>query len=144
MTGNLLFAKWILLGHCLPKTRGFWRRDCHRQCYFSFCFHLQTHQVLSEARKSDADKREKVLDLYVRTEQFLKQLDTDFTETLQTSLGDFKTTLKENIKNVGPRDQYIVLVAGKSLRVIFLEETSNTFLFLFELVFAKVLNSLFF
>jgi len=53
------------------------------------------------------------LDLYVRTEDFLDKLDADFIETLQTSLGDFKTTLKENIENVGPRDQYIVLVAGK-------------------------------
>ena len=84
---------------------------------FSFCFRLQTHQVLSEAKKSDADKRGKLLDLYVRTEQFLDQLDTDFIGTLQTSLANFKTTLKENIKNVGPRDQYIILIAGKSLRV---------------------------
>jgi len=58
------------------------------------------------------------LDLYVRAEKFLDQLDTDFVQTLQTSLGEFKTTLKENSKNVGPRDQYIVLVAGKSLLVV--------------------------
>lgn len=88
-------------------------RDCHRQCCFPFCFHLQTHQVLSEAKKSDAAKREKLLDLYVTTEVFLDKLDTDFIETLQTSLGDFKTTLKENIESFKPRDQYIVLVAGK-------------------------------
>ena len=75
-------------------------------------FRLQTHQVLSEAKKSDAEKRTKLLELYFRTEQLLDQLDADFMETLQTSLGDFKTTLKENIKNVEPRDQYVVLVAG--------------------------------
>lgn len=63
--------------------------------------------------KSDAEKRENLLDLYVRTEQFMAQLDSGFVKTLQTSLGDFNTALKENIKNVKPRDQYIVLVAGK-------------------------------
>ena len=82
---------------------------------------LQTHQVLSEAKKSDAEKREKLLDLYVRTEEFLDQLDTDFIETLQASLGDFKTTLKENIESFKPRDQYIVLVAGK-LFLLFVEK----------------------
>ena len=55
------------------------------------------------------------MELYARTVQFLDQLDPDFMGTLETSLGDFKTTLKENIENVGPRDQYVVLVAGKSL-----------------------------
>lgn len=80
---------------------------------FSFCFHLQTYQILSEAKKSDAEKREKLLELYVRTEEFLDQLDTDFIATLQKSLGDYKATLKENINNVKPRDQYIVLVAGE-------------------------------
>lgn len=43
----------------------------------------------------------------------MTQLDTDFVETLHKGLGDFKTTLKENIENVKPRGQYIVLVAGK-------------------------------
>ena len=49
------------------------------------------------------------------TEQFMGQLDAEFVETLQKGLGDFKTTLKEHIKNVRPRDQYIVLVAGTFL-----------------------------
>ena len=96
-------------------------RDFRRQCCFPFSFRLQTHQVLSEAKKSDAEKREKLLDLYVRTEVFLDQLDTDFIETLQASLGDFKTTLKENIESFKPRDQYIVHVAGK-LFILFLEK----------------------
>jgi len=89
-------------------------RGCPRQCCFPFFFHLQTHQVLSEAKKSDAEKREKLLDPYFRTEKFLDKLDTDFIEMLQKSLGaDFKKTLKENIESLKPRDQYVVLVAGK-------------------------------
>ena len=82
---------------------------------FSFCFLLQTYQILSEAKKSDTEKRKKLLEVYIRTEQFLHQLDTDFTETLQKGLGDFKTTLKKNINDVTPRGQYIVLVAGEMI-----------------------------
>ena len=74
---------------------------------------MQTHQVLSEAGKSDAWKRKKLLDLYLRTEDFLDQFDNGFIEILQKSLGDFKTTLKESIQDVKPRDQYVVLVAGE-------------------------------
>ena len=96
---------------------------------------LQTHPVLSEAKKSDAEKREKLLDLYVRTEEFLDQLDTDFIETLQASLGDFKTTLKENIESFKPRDQYIVLVAGK-LFLLFLEKRDIKYIPI-ALVFGK-------
>ena len=55
------------------------------------------------------------MELYIRTEKFLDELDADFAETLQKRIGDFKTTLKENIDNVGPRDHYVVLVAGMSL-----------------------------
>ena len=80
---------------------------------FSFCYHLQTYQILSEAKKSDAEKREKLLELYIRTEKFLDELDADFVETLQNRIGDFKTTLKENINDVKPRGQYVVLVAGE-------------------------------
>ena len=80
---------------------------------FSFCYHLQTYQILSEAKKSDAEKREKLLELYIRTEKFLDELDADFLETLQKRIGDFKTTLKENISDVKPRGQYVVLVAGE-------------------------------
>ena len=80
---------------------------------FSFCYHLQTYQILSEAKKSDAEKREKLLELYIRTEKFVDELDADFVETLQNRIGDFKTTLKENINDVKPRGQYVVLVAGE-------------------------------
>ena len=82
---------------------------------FSFCYHLQTYQILSEAKKSDAEKREKLLELYIRTEKFLDELDADFLETLQKRIGDFKTTLKENINDVKPRGQYVVLVAGEMI-----------------------------
>ena len=82
---------------------------------FSFCYHLQTYQILSEAKKSDAEKREKLLELYIRTEKFVDELDADFVETLQNRIGDFKTTLKENINDVKPRGQYVVLVAGEMI-----------------------------
>jgi len=63
------------------------------------------------------------LDPYFRTEEFLDQLDTDFIEMLQTSLGaGFKKTLKENIKSLKPRDQYIVLVAGKLFLYFFFKK----------------------
>ena len=48
----------------------------------------------------------------------MDELDTDFTETLQKSLGDFKTTLKKNIEDIKPRDQYVVLVAGKMTQLL--------------------------
>ena len=80
---------------------------------FLFCFHLQTYQILSEAKKSDAEKREKLLELYIRTGKFLEELGHDFVETLQRSIGDFKTTLKKNINDVKQRGQYVVLVAGE-------------------------------
>jgi len=85
---------------------------------FSFCFYLQTYQILSEAKKSDAEKRERLLEVYIKTEEFLDQLDTDFIETLQKRLGDFKTTLKKNINDVKPRGQYIVLVAGEMIQLL--------------------------
>ena len=51
--------------------------------------------------------------LYEEAAEFFKLLDEDFImQTLQESLGDFKSTLKENLKNIKPRDQYVVLVAG--------------------------------
>ena len=79
------------------------------------CFHLQTYQIISEAKRSDAEKREKLLELYIRTEKFVDELDADFVETLQNRIGDFKTTLKENINDVKPRGQYVVLVAGEMI-----------------------------
>ena len=126
--GNPILSKVDFVESPLTQNARTLGRDCHRQCCFAFSFHLQTHQVLSEAKKSDAEKREKLLDLYARTEVFLDQLDTDFIETLQASLGDFKTHLKENIESFKPRDQYIVLVAGKFFILFFSKrETSNTF-----------------
>lgn len=118
---NPILSKVDFVGSSLTQNMRTLGRDCHRQCCFAFSFRLQTHQVLSEAKKSDADKREKLLDLYAKAEEFLDQLDTEFIETLQASLGDFKTTLKENIESFKPRDQYIVLVAGKFF-ILFLEK----------------------
>lgn len=119
--GNPILSKVDFVGSPLTQNARTLGRDCHRQYCFAFSFHLQTHQVLSEAKKSDAEKREKLLDLYARTEVFLDQLDTDFIKTLQASLGDFKTTLRENIESFKPTDQYIVLVAGKFF-ILFLEK----------------------
>jgi len=51
--------------------------------------------------------------LYEKAAGFFQQLEDDvITQTLQESLGDFKATLEENFKNIKPRDQYVVLVAG--------------------------------
>ena len=55
------------------------------------------------------------MELYIRTEKFVDELDADFVETLQKRMGDFKTTLKENISDVKPRGQYVVLVAGEMI-----------------------------
>ena len=85
---------------------------------FLFCSHLQTYEILSEAKKSDAQKRERLLELFIKTEKFMDQLDTDFTETLQKSIGDFNTTLKKNIDDIKPRDQYVVLVAGELTQLL--------------------------
>ena len=53
------------------------------------------------------------MELYIRTGKFLEELGHDFVETLQRSIGDFKTTLKKNINDVKQRGQYVVLVAGE-------------------------------
>ena len=58
------------------------------------------------------------MELFIKTDKFMDELDTDFTETLQKSLGDFKTTLKKNIEDIKPRDQYVVLVAGKMTQLL--------------------------
>ena len=73
---------------------------------------MQTHEVISDAGKSDADKRRKLLDLYKRTEQFMDQFEEDFLEILQKSFEDLNKSLQERKKNVEPSDQYVVLVAG--------------------------------
>ena len=73
---------------------------------------MQTHEVISDAGKSDADKRRKLLDLYKRTEQFMDQSEEDFLEILQKSFEDLNKSLQERKKNVEPSDHYVVLVAG--------------------------------
>ena len=55
------------------------------------------------------------MELYIRTEKFLDELDADFAETLQKRIGDFKTTLMKDINDVKPRGQYVVLVAGEMI-----------------------------
>ena len=59
--------------------------------------------------------------LYNDTREVLDRLDDDFKKTLQKRLGDFedfRTTLEESIKNLEPRDQYVVLVAGRKFDTI--------------------------
>ena len=85
---------------------------------FNNSFYLQTHEVISDAGKSDADKRRKLLDLYKRTEQFMDQFEEDFLEILQKSFEDLNKSLQERKKNVEPSDQYVVLVAGVCFSVI--------------------------
>ena len=79
---------------------------------------MQTHEVISDAGKSDAEKRRKLLDLYKRTEQFMNQFEEDFLEILQKSFEDLNKSLQERKKNVEPNDQYVVLVAGVCFSVI--------------------------
>ena len=116
--GNPILSKVDFVGSPLTQNARTLGRDCHRQYCFAFSFHLQTHQVLSEAKKSDAEKRERLLELFIKTENFMDQLDTVFTKTLQKGLGDFKATLKKNIDDIKPRDQYVVLVAGKMTQLL--------------------------
>ena len=61
--------------------------------------------------------------LYMKTAEFLDHLDTEFIKTLQKSWGDLKTNLKESIEQVAPREQYVVLVAGKILTVFIARNT---------------------
>ena len=82
----------------------------------SFNVSPQTFHVISEAGKADEYKRRELCHLYNDTREVLNRLDDDYKQTLQKRLGDFKdfrTTLEENIKNLEPRDQYVVLVAGR-------------------------------
>ncbi|XP_027059587.1 uncharacterized protein LOC113686190 [Pocillopora damicornis] len=74
----------------------------------------ETHVVISDAGKSDADKRRKLLDLYKRTEQFMGQFEEDFLEIFQKSFEDLNKSLQERKQNVEPSDQYVVLVAGET------------------------------
>ena len=59
----------------------------------------------------------------MKTAEFLDYLDTEFIKTLQKSQGDLKTNLKESIEQVAPREQYVVLVAGKILTVLIARNT---------------------
>ena len=70
---------------------------------------------MSEACKLDKEKREKLCGLYKETAEFFDQLDKNdvIVKALEESLVDFKTTLQKNIKDIKPKDQYVVLVAGK-------------------------------
>lgn len=70
--------------------------------------------MISEAGKADEHKRRELFLLYADAREVLNELDDDFKNTLETTLGDFRTTLEENMKSLGPRDQYVVLVAGKN------------------------------
>ena len=81
----------------------------------SFIYLYKTFQVLSEACKTDAYKRGTLCKLYEEAVEFFKQLDEEdfIMQNLHESLGDFITTLEENLENIKPRDQYVVLVAGK-------------------------------
>ncbi|RMX55977.1 hypothetical protein pdam_00021724 [Pocillopora damicornis] len=74
----------------------------------------ETHEVISNAGKSDADKRRKLLDLYKRTEQFMGQFEAEFLEILEKSFEDLNKSLQERKQNVEPSDQYVVLVAGET------------------------------
>lgn len=74
----------------------------------------KTFEVISEAGKADEHKRSELLRLYIETREILNQLDDEFINPLETSLGDIKTALEENIRSLAPRDQYVVLVAGET------------------------------
>lgn len=53
--------------------------------------------------------------LYEETAEFFKNLQEDvIVKPLQEKLGDFMTSLKENMKNIKPQDQYVILVAGNN------------------------------
>ena len=86
---------------------------------FMLFFYIKTHQVISDAGKSDKEKRRKLQDLYKRTADFLDEFDSEFIKSLQKSWGDLKTTLEETIKHLEPREQYIVLVAGMTLWLLY-------------------------
>ncbi|PFX16121.1 MAP kinase kinase kinase wis4 [Stylophora pistillata] len=72
-------------------------------------------QALSEAFKKDKQKRAKLCRIYEETNGFLDQLNEHTAvKVLEESVDDFKTTLEDNMKNIKPRDQYIVLLAGET------------------------------
>ena len=91
-------------------------------------FYVQTHQVISDAGKSDKEKRRQLQDIYKRTTNLLDQFDSEFIKSLQKGWGDFQSTLKETIKHLEPREQYIVLVAGTTINTPIFDTEFNIFL----------------
>ena len=80
------------------------------------------------------------MELFVITEQLLDQLDADFMGTLETSLGDFKTALKENIKNRWDLEtSMLFLLQVSPYAVLFENDTTKTFLVLFKMVLIEFL-----
>ena len=79
-------------------------------------FSFQTFEVVSEAGKADEHKRSELQRLYVKVREIINQLDDEFINPLETSLGDIKMALEENIRSLAPRDQYVMLVAGRNLK----------------------------
>ena len=72
--------------------------------------------MISEAGKADEHKRSELQCLYIKAREIINQLDDEFINPLETSLGDIKMALEENIRSLAPRDQYVVLVAGRNLK----------------------------
>ena len=72
--------------------------------------------MISEAGKADEHKRNELRSLYIEARKIINQLDDKFINPLETSLGDIKMALEENIRILAPRDQYVVLVAGRNLK----------------------------
>ena len=72
--------------------------------------------MISEAGKADEHKRSELQRLYIKAREIINQLDDELINPLETSLGDIKMTLEENIRSLAPRDQYVVLVAGRNLK----------------------------
>ena len=72
--------------------------------------------MISEAGKADEHKRSELRRLYIKAGEIINQLDDEFINPLETSLGDIKKALEENIGSLSPRDQYVVLVAGRNLK----------------------------
>lgn len=79
-------------------------------------FSFQTFEVISEAGKADEHKRSELQRLYIKAREIINQLDDELINPLETSLGDIKMALEENIRSLAPRDQYVVLVAGRNLK----------------------------
>ena len=79
-------------------------------------FSFQTFEVISEAGKADERKRSELQRLYIKAREIINQLDDELINPLETSLGDTKMALEENIRSLAPRDQYVVLVAARNLK----------------------------